>query len=148
MSILIPVRYFWAMPVKTVLKSRMGDFPYSMNRPYHNSTRKCQQSKNFGQTFTHITKTCLFKYTENFTTKKWKFSDKKFWYFSHFCSKHRLWVLVWAASARRFKRVPTMFFSRNKENKVYPCKPYVYYIKVRFKVVSIIQACFPDGRYL
>ena len=23
-----------------------------------------------------ITKTCLFKYTENFTTKKWKFSDK------------------------------------------------------------------------
>ena len=28
-----------------------------------------------------ITKTCLFKYTENFTTKKWKFSDKKFWFF-------------------------------------------------------------------
>ena len=24
-----------------------------------------------------ITKTCLFKYTEHFTTKKWKFSDKK-----------------------------------------------------------------------
>ena len=22
-----------------------------------------------------ITKTCLFKYTENFTTKKWKFSE-------------------------------------------------------------------------
>ena len=28
-----------------------------------------------------ITKTGLFKYTENFTTKKWKFSDKNFWYF-------------------------------------------------------------------
>ena len=28
--------------------------------------------------FHRITKTCLFKYTENFTTKKWKFSDKKF----------------------------------------------------------------------
>ena len=25
----------------------------------------------------NITKTCLFKYTENFTTKKWKFSEKK-----------------------------------------------------------------------
>ena len=38
----------------------------------------------------YITKTRLFKYIENFTTKKWKFSDKKFWYFfSHFCSKHR-----------------------------------------------------------
>ena len=34
-----------------------------------------------------ITKTCLFKYTENFTTKNWKFSGKKFWYFSYFCSK-------------------------------------------------------------
>ena len=31
-----------------------------------------------------ITKTCLFKYTENFTTKKRKFSDKKFQYFSYF----------------------------------------------------------------
>ena len=34
-------------------------------------------------------------------TKKWKFSDKKF-YFSHFCSKHRLWIFVRTASARRF----------------------------------------------
>ena len=36
-----------------------------------------------------IMKTRLFKYTENFTTKNWKFSDKKFWYFSYFCLKHR-----------------------------------------------------------
>ena len=49
-----------------------------------------------------ITKTCLFKYTENFTIEKWKFSDKKFWYFSYFCSKHRMWVLVRTASVRRF----------------------------------------------
>ena len=36
----------------------------------------------FLKTLGIITKTCLFKYTENFTTKKkWKFSDKKFWYF-------------------------------------------------------------------
>ena len=34
--------------------------------------------------------------------KKWKFSDKKFWYFSDFCSKHRLWALVRTASTRRF----------------------------------------------
>ena len=52
-------------------------------------------------------KTCLFKNTENFTTKQWKFSDKKKKkkkkrYFSRFCSKHRLWVLVRTASARRF----------------------------------------------
>ena len=49
-----------------------------------------------------ITKTRLFKYIENLTTKKWKFSDKFFWYFSYFCSKHRLWVLVRTASPRRF----------------------------------------------
>ena len=30
-----------------------------------------------------ITKTCPFKYIENFTTKKWKFSDEKIWYFSY-----------------------------------------------------------------
>ena len=34
--------------------------------------------------------------------KMGKFPDKKFWYFSYFCSKHRLWVLVRTASTRRF----------------------------------------------
>ena len=36
-----------------------------------------------------LRKTRLFKYIENFTTKKGKFSVKKFWYFSYSCSKHR-----------------------------------------------------------
>ena len=49
-----------------------------------------------------FTKTRLFKYIENFTSKNWKYSDKKLWYFSYFYSKHRLWVLVRTASARRF----------------------------------------------
>ena len=49
-----------------------------------------------------ITKTRLLKYIENFTSKNWKFSDEKLWYFSYFCSKHRLWVLVRTASPRRF----------------------------------------------
>ena len=34
-----------------------------------------------------ITKTSLFKYTANFTTKKIKFSDKKLWYFLIFLLK-------------------------------------------------------------
>ena len=50
-----------------------------------------------------ITKTCLFKYTENFNTKKWKFSDKKSWYFLYFCSKHRLWVPTIYALSRNEK---------------------------------------------
>ena len=50
-----------------------------------------------------ITQTCLFKYTENFTTKKKKKKKKKFSDIcSYFCSNHRLWVLVRTASTRRF----------------------------------------------
>ena len=42
----------------------------------------------------------------------------------------------------------SMFLSCNKENNVYPCKPQFYYIKVGFKGVKIIWACFPDGKRL
>ena len=32
----------------------------------------------------------------------------------------------------------SLFLSKNKEDKVYPCKPQFYYIKVAFKGVKII----------
>ena len=38
-----------------------------------------------------------------------------------------------------------MFLSRNKKNNVYPCKPQFYSIKVGFKGVKTIKACFRDG---
>ena len=42
---------------------------------------------------------------------------KGYTYFSYFCSKHRLWVLVRTASVRRFLRVPTIYvLSKNKKN--------------------------------
>ena len=50
----------------------------------------------------NITKTRLFKYIDNFTTKKPESFQIKIWYFPYFCSKHRLWVLVRTASARGF----------------------------------------------
>ena len=54
-------------------------------------------------------------------------------------------VLVRTASVRRFKRVPTIYvLSKNKKNIVYPCKPQFFYIKVGFKGVKIILACFRD----
>ena len=37
-----------------------------------------------------------------------------------------------------------MFLSRNKKNNVYPCKPKFYYIKVGFKGVKIVYACYRD----
>ena len=40
--------------------------------------------------FIIITKTRLFKYIENFTSKNWKFSDKKLWIFFYISTKkHR-----------------------------------------------------------
>ena len=53
-------------------------------------------------TLEHITKTRLFKYIENFTSKNWKVSNKNSDIFSYICSKHRLWVLVRTASPKRF----------------------------------------------
>ena len=38
----------------------------------------------------------------------------------------------------------SMFLSRNKKNNVYPCKPQCYNIKVGFKRLKIIWACFRD----
>ena len=86
-------------------------------------------------------------YWKFYHQKKKKNQIKKFWYFSYYCSKHRLWVLVRTASPRRggSNEYPqSMFLSRNKKNNVYPCKPQYYNIKVGFKGVKIIQACFRD----
>ena len=61
-----------------------------------------------------------------------------FLYFSYFCSKHRLWVLV-----RGSNEYPqSMFLSRNKQNNVYPCKLQFYYIKVGFKGVKLYMHVF------
>ena len=48
---------------------------------------KISRTKAVLQSWGFITKTSLYKYTENFTTKKNKFLDKKLWDFSYFCSK-------------------------------------------------------------
>ena len=66
---------------------------------------------------------------ENFTTKKWKLSENKIWFFSYFCSKHRLWVLNCGSKHRLWVLVriasSSMFLSRNKKINVYSCKPQI-----------------------
>ena len=79
-----------------------------------------------------MAQTCLFKYIENFTSKSWKFSDKKFWYFSYPAQNIDC---EWGSSN---EYPQSMFLSRNKKNNVYPCKPQFYYIKAGFKGVNII----------
>ena len=86
-----------------------------------------------------ITKTCLFKYIEHFTTENWKFSLKKIWYF-HISAENidrgnSLEPPHWGGSNEYLQSV---FLSRNKQNNVYPCKPQFYYIEVGFKGVNII----------
>ena len=39
----------------------------------------------------------------------------------------------------------SMFWSKNKKNNVYPCKPEFYYIKVGCKGVFITRTCFRDA---
>ena len=101
-----------------------------------------------------ITKTCLFKNTENFTTKKWKFSDKK--------KKKKSGTFHISAQnidcgyslepPRRggsSEYPQSMFLSRNKKNNVYSCKPQFYYIKngglVGQNYIGMFSWCIGEG---
>ena len=86
-----------------------------------------------------ITQTCLFKYIENFTTKKENFQIKTFDIF--FISAPNIdcgYSLEPPQRGGSNEYPQSMFLSRNKKNNVYPCKPQFYYIKVGFKGVKII----------
>ena len=81
-----------------------------------------------------ITKTRLFKYIENFTTKKEKKSD------IFYISKNidRGYSLEPPRRGGSNECPQSMFLSRNKKNNVHPCKPQSYYIKVGFNGVKVI----------
>ena len=90
----------------------------------------------------YITKTRLFKYTENFTTKKKKkrkLSDKNSNIF-HISAQNTdcEYSLEPPRRGGSNEYPQSMFLSRNKKNNVDPCKPQFYYIKVGFKGVKII----------
>ena len=86
-----------------------------------------------------ITKTCLFKYTENFATKIWKLSEK---------NSDILHISAQNIDCGNSLEPPrrggsnefpqSMFLSRNKKINVYPCKPHFCYIKLGLKGVKII----------
>ena len=73
-----------------------------------------------------ITKTSLFKYTENFTTKNWKFSDsdKNYGIFHIFAQNIDCGYSLKLPHRGSSNEYPqSMFLSRNKENNVYPVNP-------------------------
>ena len=81
-----------------------------------------------------ITKTRLFKYIENFTSKNWKFSDKKKSDIFHISAQNIDcgYSLEPPHRGGSNEYPQSMFLSRNKKNNVYPCKPQFYCIKVGF----------------
>ena len=86
-----------------------------------------------------ITKTSLFKYTEKFTTKKWKFSDKSFDIFH--ISAQNIDCGYSLEPPRRGgsnKYTQSVFWAEIRKIMYTPCKPQFYYIKVGFKGVNII----------
>ena len=86
-----------------------------------------------------ITKTRLFKYIENFTSKNIKFSDKKSDIFHISAQNIDCGYPLEPPRRGGSNEYPqSMFLSRNKKNNAYPCKPQFYYIKVGFKGVNII----------
>ena len=87
-----------------------------------------------------ITKTRLFKYIENFTTKKNEnFQIKILIFFIFPLKKINCGYSLEPPRRGGSNEYPqSMFLSRNKKNNVYPCKPQFYYIKVGFKGVKII----------
>ena len=82
-----------------------------------------------------ITKTSLFKYTENFTTKKNEtFQIKNSDIFHISAQNIDLGYLLEPPRRGGSNEYPRyMFLRKNKKNNAYPCKPQFYYIKVGFK---------------
>ena len=71
--------------------------------------------------------------TENFTTKKWKFSDKNSDIFHISAQNIDCGDLLEPRRGSSNGYPQSMFLSRSKKNNVYPCKPQFYYIKVGLK---------------
>ena len=92
-----------------------------------------------------ITKTCVFKYTENIRTKKKKkkknenFQIKKSNIFHISAQNIDCGYSLEPPQRGDSNEYPqSTFLSRNMKNNVYPYKPQFYYIKVWFKGVKII----------
>ena len=95
----------------------------------------------------HITKTGLFKYIMNSTSKILKFSDKKNSDIFHISAQNIDcgYSLEPPRRGGSNEYPQSMFLSRNKKIIIIlPCKPVLLYKSIGFKGVKIIEACFRD----
>ena len=97
--------------------------------------------KNSNILYAIITKTCLFKYTENFTTKKnpkiFQIKNSDIFHISApniDCG----YSLEPPRRGGSNEYPQSLFGAEIRKNNVYPCKPLFYYVKVGFDEVKII----------
>ena len=92
----------------------------------------------------NITKTRLYKYIENFITKKWNLSDKKNSGSFHISAQNIDcgYLLEPPRKGGSNEYLQSMFLSRNKKNNVNPSKPQFYCIKVEFKGIKLYRRVF------
>ena len=84
--------------------------------------------------FLIIIKTCIFKYTDNFTTKNEKFQIKSSDIFIFLLKNIDCGYSLEPPRRGGFNEyLQSRLLSRNKENIFYPCKSQFYNIKVGFK---------------
>ena len=90
--------------------------------------------------FKNITKTRLFKYIENFTSKNPKNFQIKSCDIFHISAQNINcgYSLEPPRRGGSNEYPQSKFLSRNKKYNVYSCKPQVYYMKVGFKGVKTI----------
>ena len=95
----------------------------------------------FAEGIQNITKTCLFKCTENFTlppkTENFQIKNSDIFHISA-QNIDRGYALEPPQQGSSNEYPQSMFLSRNKKNNIYPCKPQFCSIKVGFKGVKII----------
>ena len=139
----IPRRFIFAVPLSLCVGGYIWaffHFSFIIFSSFCAPGRLCSWLRHFVGLFTYIiTKTRICKYIENFTTKRWKFSDKKNDIFHISAQNIDCGYSLEPPRRGGSNEYPqSMFLSRNKKNNVYPCKPQFYYIKVGFKGVKII----------
>ena len=92
----------------------------------------------------HYENTPIQIYRKFHLQKTENFQIKNLIFFSYFCSKHGLWVLVRTAS----RDPQSTFLSRNMKNKVYHCNGKFYYIKVGLMGSKLYRYVFVTRLYI
>ena len=119
---------------------------FNMNLTVRNLVCLTHAHKLFQQEYTHKEKMPIEIHTENFTTKKLKFSDKDSDIFHISVQNVDCGYSLEPPRRGGSNEYPqSMFLSRNKKNNVYPCKPQFYYIKLGFKGSKLYRYVLCDA---